>query len=50
MDEVAIANFILETAFIYVYDIAGAVIGFSIFLSFIILYRDRIVGRIYRVI
>lgn len=42
MDKVAVANFIAETAFAYAYEIAGAVIGFSIILILIILFRDRI--------
>lgn len=50
MDEVAIANFILETAFLFVYDIAGAVIAISVLLMLLLFFRDKIARRIYSVI
>lgn len=51
MDKVAVANFIAETAFAYAYEIAGAVIAFSVILIFLILFRDKIINlrRFYRV-
>lgn len=44
MDKVAVANFVSETAYAFSYEIAGAVIAFSIILIFLILFRDRIVN------
>jgi len=49
VDPAVLAQFILETAFIYVYHIAGAVIAFSFFLLFLIQFRDKILGSIFRV-
>jgi len=38
----AVASFITETAFSYVFDIAGAVIAFSIILMFTISFRNKL--------
>jgi len=42
MDRIAVANFIVETAFAYSYYIAGAVIAFSVILTLIISFRDKL--------
>ena len=51
MDSVAIASFIAETAFYFAYQIAGAVIAFTIFVYFLVLFRDKIINleRFYNV-
>lgn len=49
VDPVAVAQFLSETAFMYAYHIAGAVIAFSFFLMFLIQFRDKILGSIFRV-
>jgi hypothetical protein len=39
MDKLALANFISETAFVFVYEIAGAVIAISVLLILILRFK-----------
>jgi hypothetical protein len=48
-DPEVLAQFLSETAFIYVPQIAGAVIAFSFFMLFLIQFRNKILGKLFNV-
>lgn len=47
MDKEALAQFITETALIYVDDILGAVLAISVLLILILFMRDKFLGRLH---
>ena len=47
IDTVALDSFLLDTALLYVNEIAGAVLAISLILTFFIMFRDKIIERIH---
>lgn len=47
VDNVAVANFIVETAFVFAYQVAGAVIAISVLLMVLLLFKSYILERIF---